>query len=269
MNSELATRFQARLLSGIAAFEERRGGGLRDLWRAALDLEHVILSDLLDEEEEAEVLAGIPADRIGVCQEIFCALETLIERSFACLALDGCESMVQRADGITENYLTRYEELARREVALAGITASDQVRFIGSGPFPITGIEYARRTGCSVECVDFVPEAVETSRAVLARLGLTDRLTCVEARGEDLPAPDRTVVLVGVLARPKQEIFRTLEATCPEGCRILARTTFGLRGLIYHPAEVEEGAVGRLRRTGRHVARGDQILSSHLYVKSV
>jgi len=200
-----------------------------------------------------------------VCRGIFSALETVIENSFAALTLGGGEAVTRLTDGITENYLVRYEELARSEIALAGITAADRVRFVGSGPFPITAIEYVRQTGCTVECVDFVPAAIDTSCEVLARLGLSGAIACRQARGEDLPAPECTVVLVGVLARPKQRIFEILEATCPPGGRIVARTTFGLRSLIYPPAEVEEERLPDLRRVARHVARGDQVISSHLY----
>ena len=267
MTDDMMERFRAALLSGINNLEAQRESSLRDLWRAALDLEHVILSDVLTQQEEQKVFAALTADRRRVCQEIFCALETQIENSFATMALGGGEAAILRPDSISENYLVRYERLARGEIALAGITSRDQVLFVGSGPLPITAIEYCRQTGCRVDCADFVTAAVETSRAVIERLGLGGSISCIQSRGEDLPAAAYSVILVGVLARPKQEIFDNIQATAPGGCRIIARTTFGLRQLIYEPAEVDESRVPKLRRTGTNEARGDQTLSSYLYVK--
>jgi len=52
MSGELVPRTRAALLSGIAALERRRDGPPRDLWRAALRLEHIILADVLSPAEE-------------------------------------------------------------------------------------------------------------------------------------------------------------------------------------------------------------------------
>jgi hypothetical protein len=267
MSDDLVFRFRDALLSGISALEAAGQQPLRDLWRAALGLEHVVLSDLLTEEEEGRVLESMDPGRKGVCQEIFRRLETLIENSFAASVLSGQEGMVHRTNGITENYLCLYEELARREVRLSGMTSADRVLFVGSGPFPITAIEYHRQTGCTVDCVDFVPEAVATSREVLERLRLSSGVFCRQARGEHVPADPYSIVLVGVLAQPKQEILENVASSCPVGCRILTRTTFGLRELIYQPAVFDELRLSSWRRIGTSVARGDQVLSSKLFLK--
>lgn len=268
MTDGMVARHGTALRSIIDCMEARREGAPRDLWRAALALEHVVLSDLLSPEEEQSVLERIQPSRLQVCREIMCALETMIEESFATLVVGGGEAIVLRSDSITENYLTRYEELARREIALAGITAADRVLFIGSGPLPITAIEYCRRTGCRVECVDYVPQAVEISRAVLRRLDLDRQISCRQARGETVAANEFSVVLVGVLAQPKQEIFQSLHGTCAPECRIIARTTFGLRGLIYQAIDLDESAFPGLRRAGKSEARADQIISAYLYRRS-
>jgi hypothetical protein len=273
VDPEIVARARGALLQGIDRLEEvdrRYREGMvsrRDLFRTALAVEHSILSGLMTTEEEEAVLAGTEPSRIETCQEIFCRLETVIENSFAALTLGGDPGVVLRAESIAENYLCRYEELARGEITLSAMTSTDRVLFAGSGPFPITAIEYCRQAGCRVDCVDFQPEAVRTSRDVLKRLGLDRRIRCRLARAEGVPASEYTVVLVGVLAQPKEAIFANLEATCPDGCRIIARTTFGLRGLIYRPVRFDEGKVPLLRRTGRNQATGDQVISARLYVK--
>jgi len=268
MSDPTVHKFRAALAAGIDELVLRKEGRPRELWRAALRLEHVILSDILTPEEEADVLEGMDVARVRACRDIFCRLETTIERSFAELVAGGHAGVVLQGESITENYLVRYERLARGEAALAGITSRDHALFIGSGPFPITAIEYCRQTGCSADCVDFVPEAVEISRAVVERLGLHDRMRCCEARGEHFSASEYSVVLVGVLAQPKGEIFQNLDATCPHGCRIIARTTFGLRSLVYPPAAFERDWARSLGPAGKSEAKGDQVISALLYVKA-
>jgi len=274
LGEEIVGRWTQGLLEGIARLEAaaRPTEGAdrppaRDLWRAALDLEHLLLCDLLTAAEEETVLRELPAERVRAAQEIFRPLETRIENSFAALTLQGGREAVLRRESISENYLVRYERLARGEADMAGIRSSDRALFIGSGPFPITAIEYHRQTGCSVDCADFVPEAVATSREVVRALGLDSHLRCLETRGEHLPLGGYSVILVGVLAQPKRAILENLCATAPDGCRVIARTTFGLRRLIYQPAQIEEERYPALRRAAVNVARGDQTLSAFLYLR--
>src|SRR3989344_121691 len=52
-----------------------------------------------------------------------------------------------------------------------------------------------------------------------------------------LPISNYSVILVGVLAQPKQEIINHIEQNTQEGVRVLARTTEGIREFIYPEAE--------------------------------
>jgi len=253
----------SRLTEAIDELERRRSAPRRELWRAALAVEHLVLADLLAPEEEREVFEELVASgRAEVCRRLFTALETTIESDFAALALSKAGDLASDRDGLVANYLVRYEELARREALLGRLSVEDHVLFVGSGPFPVSAIEYTRRTGCAVDCVDFVPEAIETSSAVVARLGLTGRMRCILARGEEVPMSAYSVVMVGVLANPKAGIFANIAATGAAGVRILARTTVGLRQLIYPAVPKELIVPAANRRVETSVARGDQVIST-------
>lgn len=265
MTRDLLAAFGSRLIEAIGRMEALRHGAPRDLWRAALEVEHLVLSDVLDRGEAEEVLRGLAAaGKIAPCQAAFAELEPMIERSFASQVASGNRGLVEDHDSLAANYLARYGELARREAALARMAPGDRVLFIGSGPLPISAIEYCRQTGCEADGLDFVEDAIRVSRRAIHRLGLDGRMRVHLGRGEHFPVTGYSVVVVGVLARPKAEILKNVAATRSEGSRVLLRTTFGLRELIYAP--LEPGFTGReaLRNAEVSVARGDQVLSAIL-----
>jgi hypothetical protein len=181
--------------------------------------------------------------------------------------LGGARIIWAEAD-VSQHYLARYEDMARSEVELAGIRAGDRVLFIGSGVLPITAFEYARQSRCTVDCIDFVAEAIARSRRSAERLELADRVHSLQARGETHDPSTYDVILVGVLATPKGEILRHLDAHAKPACRIICRTTYGLRQLIYPRASYDMRELGRLALRARSVARGDRVISAELLCAS-
>ncbi|MFN8176847.1 MAG: nicotianamine synthase family protein [bacterium] len=263
MTRTVVAAFQQRLMEAIEGLERARSGAWRDLWRAAFEVEHLVLSDVVDAAEADEILRGLEgAGKVAPCQAAFAKLEPMIERGLAAQAVSGHRSLLEDRESLTANYLARYEELARREVALVEMTAGDRVLFLGSGPLPISAIEYCRQTGCEADCVDFVDDAIRVSREVIRAVGMEGRMRCHRARAEQFPVAGYSVVMIGVLAKPKAAIFENVASGRSEGCRVLARTTYGLRGLIYAPLEAEFTTPERLRNARASVARGDQVLSA-------
>jgi len=263
MTRSVTAAFRQRLVEAIGAVEEARGASWRHLWRAAFAVEHLVLSDVVTAAEAEEILRELQADgKVAPCQAAFADLEPMIERGVAAQAISGGGSLLAEREGLTANYLARYEELARREAALAGMTSADRVLFLGSGPLPISAIEYCRQTGCAADCVDFVDDAIRVSREVIHASGLDGRLRCHVARAEHFSAAGYSVVVVGVLARPKAAILANVAASRSEGSRVIARTTFGLRGLIYAPMDTAPDTLGPFLPGETSVARGDQVLSA-------
>lgn len=258
-----------RLLRLMEDLERSRKGSPRDLLRAALSIEHVAMCDLMSaDEEEAIITDPRVVAKLSSCQSVFCALETAIERSMAEVARLGGAGMIWADDNVSQHYIARYEYLARQEIDLAGIRAHERALFIGSGPLPITAFEYVRQCGCTVDCLDFVPEAIECSRQITERLGLADRVRCFQTRGEMHDPSQYDVILVGVLALPKQAIVNHLDAGVKRNCRVMCRTTYGLRQLIYQSASFDGRELRRLAPRGRSVARGERVISAELLTVS-
>jgi hypothetical protein len=205
---------------------------------AILDAEHILLSDILTpEEENCLVNSGNMNPIRQLSSRLFSEFESVLERSFVSVFLRAnARPLLLNNDGnITQPYLLRYQQLARAEVSLAEITAADRVAFVGSGPFPISAIEYVRQTHCHVDGYECRPDAVALSCDVLRHLDLKTYLQVIQQTGETADYSSYSVILVGVLAQPKAVIFDRIYATASPYCRILCRTTQGLRTFIYPP----------------------------------
>jgi Nicotianamine synthase protein len=259
--TDIAERFARTARERIVAAQAATD--LPELHERLLDLEHLVLADVLTPEEEVEAMALLGPEALRSAQDLFGPFETALEESVAAAILASAGDLVTPKN-LTMNYLRRYSKLAEAEIALAGIRRDDRVLFIGSGPLPITAIQYALQTGCTVECVDQLVPAVEVSRHVLKRLGLEASVQPTHARGQDCPVDSYDVILVGVLAAPKEEILAHVDDEARTACRILCRTTVGVRQIVYPQALDYEG--WRLRPAGFSTAAGDQVLSARLLV---
>lgn len=256
-----AARFIDLARERIAALEET--SELWDLHRRINDAEHLILSDLFSEQEESELLNNKEMHTlIKRSQSIFCRFESMLEKSFAQYIFTTDCDIVNSRDNITQNYLQRYRTLARREIDLASISSEDRVLFIGSGPLPITAIEYVGQVGCSVECVEHIPEACSISSKVIDRLGLGEHLRVHCGKGQEFDVSSYSVILVAVLAEPKGEILSRIDHYADSNCKLLCRTTTGLRTLIY-PQTAPINLI-RLKPRRLSIARGDQVISTQL-----
>jgi hypothetical protein len=259
--TELAQRFAASARERIAAAQAATD--LPKLHERLLDLEHLVLADVLTAGEEVEAMTLLGPEALRSAQDLFGPFETALEESVAKAILASADNLLTPTN-LTMNYLRRYRKLAEAEIALAGIRSDDRVLFIGSGPLPITAIQYALQTGCTVECVEQLLPAVEVSRLVVTRLGLEASVHPSHARGQEFPVGSYDVILVGVLAEPKAEILAHLDDEARPACRILCRTTIGVRQIVY-PRALDYGG-RRLRSAGFSTAAGDQVLSARLLV---
>lgn len=262
--TSVTARFVSLLQEKIDALAATRT--LLEGHRRLNDLEHLILCDLLTEEQEQLVLNAAGELRIQ-SQELFCRFETLIEQSMTRYLVHANVGTIFSPENITQNYLQRYHFLAAQEIALAHIKAHDRVLFIGSGPLPITAIEYAHQTGCKVDCIDHLPEPVRLSSDVIHHLNLDNHIRLIHASGQEHPVAGYDVILVAVLAEPKEQILSHLDQQADEKCRLICRTTVGIRQYIY-PCSIST-KLTRFKQSGFSQARGDQAISSQLFTACV
>ncbi len=227
------------LMALVEKADAARAQGLGEtFFRRILSLEAALLNDLLPQGIVREILAAPDMqDSIGTSQDLFSGFEVELERSLIAVqrSMTDALGLLRHSEDFAHNYLARYRHLAERECRLAGVSRSDRVVFVGAGPFPITVIEYARISGCRAVGVEILETAAATAREVIADFAAGDRVSIVCVPGQELDFAGYSVIFVGVLAEPKDEIMARIARTRDPGSRVLCRTTHDLRRLIYRP----------------------------------
>jgi nicotianamine synthase-like protein len=263
--ASIVARYQQRLWEALEISEAAAARGTKALYPALMALENLLMCDLLtDDEQDSLVQDPALQNFIRRSWKLFCELELDIEKNLVLLfsGREASELLFHRPGNVMHNYLTRFNILVRKEIALAGITPASRVLMIGSGYFPSTAIALASQAACRIDCVDFVAEAWTASRKLIAKMGLDDRITIIKGRGEEQDCSRYDVVLVGCLAQPKRKIMANLAATAAPHCRVVCRTTLGARSFMWKP--VGPGELEPYRPVRSFRATGTQHLSSVL-----
>lgn len=160
--------------------------------------------------------------------------ETAIEEQFA-NALMGCAN--PQAYLRTFPHYTSYEHLTRHlEEAVRG-HSTNRLLFIGSGSFPISAI-LAANIFDQIDCLDNNAEANEKAKHIVSLFRLENHIRFIHAdvhTFEDLESYDVVMLasLVGNTPDDKRCMLGKLGAHMRSGTLLLARTSHGLRTLVY------------------------------------
>lgn len=205
------------------------------------------------------LLASIPGTTKKLLVDAYCEWETDLENRFADSIVNG------EASRINEYKLyDRFFHLLSKEIRLLKDHRYEKILFIGSGPFPITAILLAILTGRHVDCLDKNEQSAETSRKVLEKLGMSDKITVYAGDGSTFPVEQYDVILNALLAKPKASIMKNVRRHGKTCVRTLCRTSFGLRELIYE--STPRIAVTGFDEMNRQVAGNDDTISTYLLV---
>lgn len=220
-------------------------------------LENLIFTAPTARTSDGSVLKEISNDERAYLNKAYCRWETETEYRFACSVISGQETSLK-------NYLLnkRFERLLERELALLSDTPPTRILFIGSGPMPISAFHLHLMTGRPVDCLDANPDAVTTAQQVIDKLGFKASFQVLSGAGEDFDVSRYDLILIALLAKPKHRILRNLRKHAAPGCRVLCRTSFGLRTLLYEPTPKKDLRGFRLMST--QVAARGQTISTFL-----
>lgn len=225
---------------------------------SGLAMEDLILRRPLLEGINLEQELGI--DNLGKLQQLYERFETQLESEFAQRVLDG--NVTTETD---YPLYARFKRLVHAEIDLARIRPSDKVLFIGSGPFPISAMLFSQLASVSVDCYDKSPEACETSQKVVNCLGFAHRINIFNASGEDGKVYGHNVVIVALLAQPKEKIMSNIWFHAPPNVKVICRTSEGIRQAFYKRAQ--ERSLTDYRHfeiVDQHKAEKDDTISSLL-----
>ena len=220
-------------------------------------LEKLVFAEDSQSPEAALALNEMTPEERMELNDAYCAWETQLENQYAEDILSGKETTL-------ENYFLykRFERLVNRELSLLNGDPPRKILFVGSGPFPISAFHMQLATNQPIDCVDRNPAAVHTSRQVIEKLGLQDKVRVFNGLGESFDISDYDLILIALLAKPKRRILRNLRKRAAPGCRILCRTAFSLRTLVYEPTP--EIALGGFQLLAQQIAEGEQTISTFL-----
>jgi len=150
-------------------------------------------------------------------------------------------------------YYDNYEDLTRMEVSAIQAVSKEEERpkrilFIGSGSLPLTSIFLARDYGFRVDNLDIDARAANEGAALAQKLGLTDaqiqfaHSDALSLSPEILASYDTFYVaaLAGIDPREKARIFNHLAEHARPGARVIARSAFRLRTLLYPEIQPEQ-----------------------------
>ncbi len=219
---------------------------------AGTQLEEFLLSV---DADQSDLPPDLDSARIALAQKLYEQFETNLETSFADFFL--------RGDAQLKEYILydRFKRLIEAEIKLANIKASDRVLFIGSGPLPISAILIEQKTGAYVDCFDHSMEACEISKEIISKLALSEKIRVIHQSAESVELPtDNTagthghydVIVVALLAQPKDQILHQLWRSVGPFPRIVLRYSEGNRKLIYKGMEFSKATWNNRYELGEH-----------------
>lgn len=176
-------------------------------------------------------------------------LQQLCSRAEYELELHWAKRIVQSGDAPSElrafPYYANYEALTKLEwFTLRSCQNHDDhsVLFVGSGPLPLTAILLAQSYVDQVTILDYDESACDISRQLVNKLGLATRITVVQADAAAFDGYDRfntifIAALAGSTPQQKEEIMRRIKDRSRPHTHILARSSWGMREILYTPLD--------------------------------
>jgi nicotianamine synthase len=138
-------------------------------------------------------------------------------------------------------YFHNYELLTQNEIK-ALLSEAEEVHdmlFVGWGPVPLSAIIMARKYDINITIIDNDQEAIEVSRQVIQRLGLSRKIVIEKAdvcTYVSSKSYDAIIVAAMVFADTNHEkIIKNLKILATPQNHIIKRTTSWVRQLFYRP----------------------------------
>lgn len=144
-------------------------------------------------------------------------------------------------------YIDNYQKLTKMEWhSLLGCSmhTKHNVLFVGGGPLPLTAIVLAQRYDLSVTVIEKEQEAVDLSRNLIQKLALKHKVTIIHQDALRFRCySDFNVIFVAALAGVdssiKKEILDHIKTCSKKGTHLIARSSWGSRGLLYRPLDTK------------------------------
>jgi Nicotianamine synthase protein. len=137
--------------------------------------------------------------------------------------------------------------------------------FVGSGPMPISPILVHLFGDVEVICLEMNSSAYETSRTLLAHLGLEKRLSVVLTNGSDFDYSAYSCIFMASLVRNKQEVLEQISRTSQHPL-VAVRTAEGMKQMMYEAIDESLLEQQRWRIVGRTHPDEGLVINSTLFL---
>jgi hypothetical protein len=134
-------------------------------------------------------------------------------------------------------YWQNYKDLVTHEMGQifpVAVAPGSRCAFVGGGPLPMTGILMALDYGVEVDCLDSDADACARAQALVDRLGISDRVHIVQAKGAEHDYAAYDYVLIASLVQDKAGVIAAMQNTGHAGV-MGVRSAENLHTLLYEP----------------------------------
>ena len=199
-------------------------------------------SDLVAYTLDPKNIKSLNDQQISKLQEICSKSEYELEKYWALKILESKEPSKKIKEF---PYYNNYLKLTQMEwYSLLSCTdhSKHNILFAGGGPLPLTAIILATTYVKKVTVLEVDNEAYIMSRELINKLGLKDKvkITKADASEYDNYAQYNTIVvaaLAGIDKKVKKKILQKIRDNSPLDSHILARSSWGLREILYRPID--------------------------------
>ena len=149
-------------------------------------------------------------------------------------------------------YKQCYQDLVDAEIEqldTLDISPDAEIAFVGSGPLPLTAIEYYLQTGNKMTCFDTDAEAVRLSRQMIQNMGLSDVIEVRHQAGEDADYSQFDVVMVASLVKDKEKTLDRIRTTAPDA-KVAVRSVEGVKAMLYEVVNKDDFEAHSLEYAG-------------------
>lgn len=138
-------------------------------------------------------------------------------------------------------YHANYEKMTDLEIEtlrLCDIHKNHKALFVGSGPLPLSSIMMAQKYGICVDGLDMDEQAIDLSKKLIERIGLSDKISAIKGNVLDMQDFSKyQTIFIAALAgdneNEKTEIINHLVSKCAKDTHIVMRSVTDLGTLLY------------------------------------
>jgi protein-L-isoaspartate O-methyltransferase len=197
---------------------------------AAQSLEQFLLAQQFSKAQETTLLKlDDIAKHLIPTQGAYQYYHEDLEHSFATEFVEQSEPQLD----FSHPHLRREGLLAGKEAHFANLGEKDRVLVIGSGYFPIQSMVFAGQFDANVNVVEMNPSKKEHASNVIASMDMQPHIQVQDIKQIYALAKKSSVVFVSRDMNDKVPLINSLAEHLRPGTRVMCRTGFGLRAMLY------------------------------------